>query len=188
MTSEERKLPFSQAIRLLTTGLEWEAGLFWEAYREFSTRYGKESAKLIMAKMLYHVGCRLGEEARDLVDDTGPIGMAKAWDIIYESGTEEAEVLDNNRFIIRSQGCAVYELFKRWEIPEEEIQFFSDAFCIADVGHATGFGKDKLHFRHTKRLMCGDDCCEWDYSTQPLELSANSIPEVFLQKVLQEIK
>ena len=112
MWDEEKMVPMSQAVRMLTTGFEWESGLFIEVYNELSERIGKEDAKEVVAKAMYRTGLRLGEEARELVDTNDTIGMAKAWDIIYGMGTDAAERLDKERFIIRGQGCAAFNLFE----------------------------------------------------------------------------
>ena len=173
--NEERTVPMSQAVRMLVTGFEWEAGLFLEVFNELSKRLSPEEAKEILAIGMYRTGLKLGEEARDLVEEDGPIGMAKAWDIIYGAGTNEAEQLDEERFIIRGASCAAFELFKRWNVPEETIRFFADAYCVGDVGHAEGFGKEDMDFQHTCRVMIGDEYCEWDFSTKPLEPTEKAV-------------
>jgi hypothetical protein len=169
MWDESKMVPMSQALRMLTTGFEWEAGLFIEVYKELSERLGKEAAKEVLAKAMYRTGLKLGEEARALADSNDTIGMARAWDVIYGAGTDAAEVLDKDRFIIRGQGCAAFDLFQRWGVPDEEIRFFADAYCVGDVGHAEGFGGEEMDFQHTHRLMRGDEYCIWDFSMEPLE-------------------
>ena len=181
MSEAERMVPVSQAVRMLTTGFEWEAGLFFEVYRELSKRLGKEEAKKLMGQAMYRAGLKLGEEARGMVDRDDAIGMAKAWDIIYGAGTKEAKKLDKDHFIFQAGGCAAFDLFKRWGMSDEEIQFVGDAYCAGDVGQAEGFG-DTLNFQHTHRLMKGDTCCEWVYSTLPQEPATSAVPKEDLEK------
>jgi hypothetical protein len=181
MSDSERTVPISQAIRMLTTGFEWEAGLFFEVYEELCKRLGKEEAKKLMAQSMYRAGLKLGEEASAMVDRHDAIGMAKAWDIIYGAGTKEAKKLDKDHFVFEVGGCAAFELFKRWGMSDEEICFIGDAYCAGDVGQAEGFG-DKLHFQHTHRLMKGDKCCEWVYTTSPQEPVESAVPKDDLEK------
>lgn len=174
MSDKERMVPFSQAVRMLTTGFEWEAGLFIETFKLLSQRLSREEARQLLKQAMYNAGRRLGSEARQLVQREDVIGMAQAWDVIYGMGSKEAERLDEEHFIIRGQNCAAYNLFKRWGVSEEEIRFLCDAYCAGDVGHAEGFG-EVLHFQHTKRLMRGDDCCIWDFSMSPQEPSQGAV-------------
>ncbi len=176
MVDPEPMVPVSQAVRMLTTGFEWEAGLFLEVYTELCRRLGREEAKKVMGQAMYRAGLKLGKEARAMVDRDDAIGMAKAWDIIYGAGSKAAKRLDKDHFVFQGRGCAAFELFKRWGLPEEEICFIGDAYCAGDVGQAEGFG-DRLHFQHGQRLMKGDKCCEWVYSTAPLEPSKSAVPE-----------
>ncbi len=166
MDDEERKVPVSVAWRMLSTGFEWESGLFVETYRELCKVMPKEQAREIIGKAMYRTGVRLGEEARTFTDKRGTIGMAEAWDVIYGMGTKEAEELSKDRFIIQANGCAAYYLMKRWGLTDEEIQFIGQAYCSGDVGQAHGFD-EKMHFQHTCRLMSGNDKCVWDYSSSP---------------------
>lgn len=181
MSESERMVPVSQAIRMLTTGFEWEAGLFFEVYRELSKRLGKDEARKLMANAMYHAGLKLGKEARDMVDRDDAVGMAKAWDIIYGAGTKEAKKLDKDQFVFQVEGCAAFELFRRWGMPDEEISFIGDAYCAGDVGQAEGFG-DKLTFQHTRRLMKADKCCEWVYSTSPQKPAESAVPKEDLKR------
>lgn len=175
MSDSERMIPISQAVRMLTTGFEWEAGLFYEVYRELCKRVSKDEARKLMAKAMYRAGLKLGQEARAMVHRDDAVGMAKAWDIIYGAGTKEAKKLDKDHFVFQAQGCAAFELFKRWGMSDEEICFIGDAYCAGDVGQAEGFG-EKLNFQHTHRLMKGDKCCEWVYSTYPQESVESAVP------------
>lgn len=182
MWEEEKMVSMSWAVRMLTTDFEWESGLLIEAYNELSGRIGKEAAKEVVAKAMYRTGLRLGEEARELVDTNDTIGMARAWDIIYGTGTDAAELLDKERFIIRGQGCAAFNLFKRWGISDDEIRFLADAYCIGDVGHAEGFGGKEMDFQHTSRLMRGDDFCEWDFAMGELEQAEGAVTKPGLKE------
>ena len=174
MSESEKMVTMSQAARMLTTGFEWEAGIFYELYQTLSERLGKEEAKKILGKVMYKAGFKLGSEARKLVEKSGPKGMAEAWDIIYGAGTKEAEVLDDGNFIISHSACAAYHLFKRWGMPDDEIKFVGDAFCAADVGHAEGFGGE-MNFQHSHRMMRGDKQCRYIFSTGPLEHCAAAV-------------
>jgi hypothetical protein len=176
MSEEEKMVPFSQAVRMLTTGFEWEAGLFIETYKILCEVLSKEEAKEIMGKAMYRAGLKLGKEASELVDREDVVGMAQAWDVIYGMGTAEAEQLDDQRFIIRGQNCAAFNLFRRWGESDRDIRDFCDAYCAGDMGHAEGFG-EKIHFQHTNRLMRGDDCCVWDFSMQPQEPDVAAVPK-----------
>jgi len=182
MSESEPMVPLSQAVRMLTTGFEWEAGLFVETYRELCRRLGREVAKEILGRAMYRAGVRLGQEARAFGPAGGPRGMAAAWDVIYGMGTKEAERLDDKRFIIRGTNCGAYELMKRWGLSAEEIRFLADAYCAGDVGHAEGFGGGEMHFQHTCRQMRGDSCCVWDFSTEPQEPSPAAVPTEDLKK------
>jgi hypothetical protein len=174
VSDSEKMVPLSQAARMLTTGFEWEAGLFYEVYRSLSDRLGADEARKMLGKAMYEAGRKLGKEARGMVDRSDPKGMAEAWDLIYGAGTKEAETLDADGFVIRAQGCAAYALFKRWGMSEEEIRSIADSYCAGDVGHAEGFGDD-LHFQHTARLMRGDSFCRWVFSTRALERSDGAV-------------
>jgi L-2-amino-thiazoline-4-carboxylic acid hydrolase len=184
MSETEKMVPFSQAARMLTTGFEWEAGLFIETYKILTSILSKEEAKEILGKAMYRAGLKLGEEARGLVDRGDVVGMAQAWDVIYGMGTEAAERLDDERFIIRGQNCAAFNLFRRWGVSDQEIRDFCDAYCAGDMGHAEGFG-GKVHFQHTSRLMRGDDCCVWDFSMEPQMPHAAAVPK---DNLLDEVK
>ena len=174
MSENEKMVPLSQAVRMLNTGFEWEAGLFFEVYGALKKQLGKEKAKEILGGAMYNAGLKLGKEARGIVESDDTFGMAKAWDSIYGAGTKEAEELDERAFIIKGQACAAYNLFKRWGMPEEEVRFISDAYCIGDVGQAEGFS-DKLHFQHTGRLMRGDQFCRWAYSSKPQKPNTSAV-------------
>lgn len=176
MAENETLVPRSQAFRLLTTGFEWEAGLFVEAYKELTARFGRDVAKEILASSMRRAGFELGEEARGMVDTGGPRGMARAWDIVYGMGSKEAEQLDDDRFVFRVNDCAAFNLFRRRGLSDEEIGFICDAYCVADVGFADGFGKE-MYFQHTSRLMKGDECCRWEYSTFRQEPSDAAVQE-----------
>ncbi len=175
MSETEKMVPFSLAARMLTTGFEWEAGLFIETYKLLAERYSKEEAKEILGKAMYRAGLKLGKEARGMVDRGDAIGMAQAWDVIYGMGTEAAEQLDAGRFVIRAQGCAAFNLFLRWGVSLEEAMFLGNAYCAGDVGHGEAFS-DELHFQHTCRLMHGDACCVWDFSLESQEPSQAAVP------------
>ena len=54
---------------MLTTGMEWEAGIFFEAFKILSKRLGKDEARKILGKVMYNAGYKLGSEARKLVDN-----------------------------------------------------------------------------------------------------------------------
>lgn len=172
--AEEKMVPFSQAVRMLTTGFEWEAGLFVETYRELKARYGQDVAKEVLGRGMYRAGLRLGKEARALAGSLDPKGMAQAWDVLYGMGTQEAERVDGERFIIRGQGCAALNLMRRWGLSDDEIRFLSDAYCSGDLGHAEGFN-EQMYFQHTTRLARSDDYCTWDFSTTPLEPSPSAV-------------
>ncbi len=174
--AEERLVPMSQAARMLLTGFEWESGLFVETFRELESRYGRDVAKEVLGRAMYRAGVRLGREARELTENHDADGMAKAWDVLYGMGTQEAEQLDSGRFVVRSGegGCATLNLMRRWGLAEDEIRFLCDAYCCADVGHAEGFN-EQMHFQHTTRIACGDDCCTWDFSMTPQEPSPSAV-------------
>jgi hypothetical protein len=123
----------------------------------------------------------LGKEAHDMVGRGDPQGMAEAWDVIYGAGTKEAKKLDKDNFVFQVEGCPAFDLFKRWGMSDEEICFIGDAYCAGDVGQADGFGKD-MHFQHTHRLMKGDKCCEWVYTTAPQEPAESAVPTEDLKK------
>lgn len=167
----EKMVPASQAARMLTTGFEWEAGLFIETYKILCEKLGRDEARKIMGKAMYNAGLQLGKDAREFTDYFDPEGMAQTWDVIYGMGTKEADIINEERFTITGYSCGAYNLFKRWGIPEEEIRFFADSYCAGDVGHAQGFGGGCLFFQHKKRLMHGDDRCIWDFSSDPQEPS-----------------
>lgn len=175
MTEEKEKMvPWSVAARLFTTGMEWEAGLFVETYKELLTRMSQEEARDIMGKAMYRAGFKLGEEAREFSKTKkGPVGMAEAWDVLYGMGTKEAAVLNDDQFVFRVPACGVFNLMKRWGLSDEDIRFVGRAFCAGDVGQANGFDPD-MAFQHTRRLMAGDDGCEWDYSTCEQEKSESA--------------
>jgi len=180
MSETEKMVPFSQAGRMLTTGFEWEAGLFIETYKLLSERYSKEEAKEILGKAMYRAGKNLGREARGMVDRGDPIGMAQAWGVIYGMGADAAERLDEERLIFRAQNCAALNLFLRWGISMEEAKYLGDAYCAGDVGHGEAFS-EQMHFQHTCRLMHGDDCCIWDFSVTPQEPSEAAVPTASLK-------
>lgn len=178
MSQPERLVPQSQASRMLQTGFEWEAGLFFEIYKELSERLGRDAAKDILRRAMYRAGFELGREARALVDAGTPPAMAKAWDLLYGMGSQEAAQLDENHFVIQAIGCAALNLFRRRGLGEQEIRFLCDAFCIGDVGHAEGFDA-KMRFQHTSRLMRGDLCCRWEFALsdqEPSEAAVSPIP------------
>lgn len=184
MAENEKMVPFSTAVRLFTTGMEWEAGLFVETYRELINRMSKEEAREILGKAMYRAGYRLGEEARQFAKTSkGPVGMAEAWDVLFGIGTKEAAVLEKDRFVFRVTGCAAFDLMARWGLSPEEIIFLGKAYCAGDVGQARGFDEE-MFFQHTHRLMAGDDGCEWDYTTYEQEKSnsAAAVEELGLDK------
>lgn len=53
---EEKMVPMSHAVRMLTTGFEWEAVLFIEVYMELSGIIDKEAAKNVLTKARYRTG------------------------------------------------------------------------------------------------------------------------------------
>ncbi len=184
MEEKVKMVPFSIAARLFTTGMEWEAGLFIETFRELIKRMSKEEAREILGKAMYRTGRRLGVEARQFSKTKkGPEGMAEAWDVLYGVGTKEAPVLNKEQFIFRVLGCAAFDLMKRWGMSPEEIIFVGKAYCAGDVGQATGFDEE-MFFQHTRRLMAGDDGCDWDYTTYEQEKanSAAAVEELGLDK------
>jgi hypothetical protein len=162
---------------MLNTGFEWEAGLFVEIYRDLSERLGRDVAKEILARAMYRAGFELGREARTLVETGNPVGMAKAWDLLYGMGSQQAEQLDEDHFVIQGISCAAFNLFRRRGLSEQEIRFVCDAFCIADVGHAEGFDK-QMHFQHTSRLMRGDKCCRWEFASSEQKPAEAAIPPI----------
>ena len=174
MTESEKMVPLSQAVRMLTTGMEWEAGIFFEAFKILRERLGKDEAKKILGKVMYNAGYKLGAEARNLVDKSGPKGMAQAWDIIYGAGTKEAEDLDDDNFVISHSACAAYFLFKRWGMSADEINFVGEAYCAADIGHAEGF-VPALNFQHSHRMMRGDSKCRYIFSNKSLKPCAGAL-------------
>jgi hypothetical protein len=181
---EEKMVPKSVAARLFATGMEWEAGLFIEAYRELCTRMPREEAREIMGKAMYRTGLRLGVEAREFSQTKkGPVGMAEAWDVLYGAGTKEAAVLNQDEFVFRVPACAAFDLMQRWGLDPEEILFIGKAYCAGDVGQARGFDEE-MFFQHTHRLMAGDDGCDWDYTTfeQKKAASAAAVEELELDK------
>lgn len=181
---EEKMVPMSVAARLFATGMEWEAGLFVEAYKELCKRMSKEEAREIMGKAMYRAGHRLGVEAREFSKTKkGPVGMAEAWDVLYGAGTKEAQVLNPEQFVFRVTGCAGFDLMKRWGLDTEEILFIGKAYCAGDAGQARGFDEE-MYFQHPRRLMAGDDGCEWNYTTyeQEKEESAAAVEELGLDK------
>lgn len=184
MTENIKMVPFSTAARLFTTGMEWEAGLFVETYRELIKRMSNEEAREILGKAMYRAGYRLGEEARQFSKTAkGPVGMAEAWDVLYGVGTKEAPVLKQDQFVFRVAGCAAFDLMQRWGLSPEEINFIGKAYCAGDVGQARGFDEE-MFFQHTRRLMAGDDGCEWDYTSYEQEKasSAAAVEELGLDK------
>jgi hypothetical protein len=62
---------------------------------------------------------------------------------------------------------------KRWGLSTEDILFIGKAYCAGDVGQANGFDPE-MQFQHTRRLMAGDDGCEWDYTTCEQEKAASA--------------
>jgi hypothetical protein len=176
MSENERMVPFSQAARMLTTGFEWEAGLFVEVYKQLCQRLSQEEARDILGTAMYRAGVQLGQEARQHTDELGPRGMAKAWDVIYGLGTGEAEELSQERFNIRVTACGAFEVLKRFGLSDEEIRFVGAAYCAGDAGHARGFDEE-MYFQHTSRLMAGDSFCEWDFTMTPQEPAESAVPE-----------
>jgi hypothetical protein len=184
MVENEKMVPRSTAVRLFTTGMEWEAGLFVETYRELIKRMSKEEAREILGKAMYRAGHRLGVEARQFSKTSnGPVGMAEAWDVLYGVGTKEAPILNEDHFVFRVSGCAAFDLMARWGLSPEEIIFIGKAYCAGDVGQARGFDEE-MFFQHTRRLMAGDEGCEWDYTTYEQEKaeSAAAVEELGLDK------
>ncbi|HBG73984.1 MAG: hypothetical protein A2X25_02415 [Chloroflexi bacterium GWB2_49_20] len=184
MEEKEKMVPLSTAVRLFTTGMEWEAGLFIETFRELIKRMPKEEAREILGKAMYRTGHRLGVEAREFSKtQKGPQGMAEAWDVLYGVGTKEAPVLNDDQFVFRVFGCAAFDLMKRWGMEPDEILFVGRAYCAGDTGQAKGFDED-MFFQHTRRLMAGDDDCVWDYTTYEQEKakSAAAVAELGLDK------
>ena len=184
MAENEKMVPISMAVRLFTTGMEWEAGLFVEAYRELIKRMPKEEAREILGKSMFRAGHRLGVEARQFSKTAeGPVGMAEAWDVLYGVGTKEAPVLNQDRFVFKVNACAAFDLMARWGLSPEEIIFIGKAYCAGDVGQARGFDEE-MFFQHTHRLMAGDEGCEWDYTTYEQEkaTSAAAVEELGLDK------
>jgi hypothetical protein len=184
MVENEKMVPMSTAARLFATGMEWEAGLFVETFRELIKRMSKEEAREILGKAMYRTGHRLGVEARQFSKTSkGPIGMAEAWDVLYGAGTKEAVALNQEQFVFRVLGCAAFDLMARWGLSPEEIIFIGKAYCAGDVGQARGFDEE-MFFQHTRRLMAGDDGCEWDYTTYEQEKanSAAAVEELRLDK------
>lgn len=174
MTENEKMVPLSVAARLFATGMEWEAGLFVETYRELIKHMSKEEAREILGKAMYRAGHRLGEEARQFSETgKGPVGMAEAWDVLYGAGTKEAAVLNEDRFVFRVTRCAAFDLMNRWGLSPEEVIFLGKAYCAGDVGQAKGFDEE-MFFQHTRRLMAGDDGCEWDYTTYEQEKASSA--------------
>jgi hypothetical protein len=125
---------------------------------------------------MYRAGLKLGAEAGGLSSRDDVVGMAEAWDVIYGMGTQEAETLNEEAFVIRGQNCAAYNLFRRWGASEAEIRSFADSYCAGDVGHAEGFSP-RVHFQHTCRLMHGDTACVWSFSMQPQEPHEAAVPK-----------
>ena len=175
METEEKKFTFSQGMQLLTTGFEWEAGLFIETFKILSERLSREEAKDILGQAMYRAGYQLGVDATQFAGSLDPKGMAQAWDSIYGMGSDIAQKLDEEQFIIRGQNCAAFNLFKRWGVSMEDIRFICDAYCVGDVGQAEGFSS-QMHFQHTERLMFGDDGCVWEYSCSPQPASPSAVP------------
>jgi len=176
MAENERMVPFSQAARMLQTGFEWEAGLFAEMYKELCARLSKEEAREILGKAMYRAGVQLGREAKALSDMDGPLGIAKAWDVLYGMGTKEAQKLDADNFFVRVNACAALNVLRRFGLSDEDILYVGSAYCAGDQGHALGFD-EKMAFQHTSRLMNGDDHCEWAFTTAPQEESPAKVPE-----------
>lgn len=176
MEEKEKMVPLSTAIRLFTTGMEWEAGLFVEVYRELIKTMSKEDARELLGKAMYRAGLRLGEEAQKFSKtQKGPRGMANAWDVLYGAGTKEAVILNDDRFVFQVASCAAFDLMKRWGLTTEEIKFIGKAYCAGDVGQANGFDNNMI-FQHTCRLMAGDEGCKWDYSNHDQKKAESSVP------------
>ncbi len=64
METEEKKFTFSQGMQLLTTGFEWEAGLFIETFKILSECLSREEAREILGQAMYRAGYQLGVDAR----------------------------------------------------------------------------------------------------------------------------
>jgi len=184
MEEKVKMVPFTTAVRLFTTGMEWEAGLFLETFRELIKRMPKEEAREILGKAMYRTGYRLGVEAREFSKTKkGPQGMAEAWDVLYGVGTKEAPVLNVNEFVFKVLGCGAFDLMNRWGLDQEDIIFLGKAYCAGDAGQAKGFDED-MFFQHTRRLMAGDEDCIWDYTSYEQEKanSAAAVTELGLDK------
>lgn len=175
--SEEKMVPQSVAAQMLTTGFEWEAGLFIETYKILKERLSKEEAREILGKAMYRAGVQLGMEAHKFTDKRGPIGMAEAWDGIYGMGSDIADVLKEDEFNVSVTGCPAFEVLKRFaDLPEDELHFIGQAYCAGDAGQAKGFDS-KMHFQHTCRLLVGDDKCTWIYTTGPQDAADSAVPD-----------
>ena len=83
MAEQEKMVPLSQAWRMMGTGMQWEAGLFIETYRQLKEKLGRDEAKKILQKSLYDAGARLGKEMAEEVGRTDARGMAQAWELMY---------------------------------------------------------------------------------------------------------
>ncbi len=176
MSEKEKMVPMSTAARLFTTGMEWEAGVFVEAYRELIKIMSKEEARQFLGKVMYRAGYQLGVEARQFSKTgKGPVGMAEAWDVLYGVGTKEATVLKEDRFVFETSGCPAFTLMERWGLTPEEIKFVGKAYCAGDVGQAHGFDEGMV-FQHPCRLMSGDEFCKWDYTTYEQEKAESAVP------------
>jgi hypothetical protein len=178
---EEKMVPWTTAMRMFNTGMEWEAGLFIETYRELIKRMPKEEARDILGKAMYRAGYRLGVEARNFTTKKGPLGFAEVRDVIYGAGSTGTVLQSKDRCVYRTESCACYNLMKRWD--PEEVDFLGEVYCSGDVGQARGFDEE-MFFQHTYRLAAGDDFCEFEYATTEQEKakSADPVEELGLDK------
>lgn len=162
----------SQADRMRKTGMEWEAALFFELYHALTEKLNQVEAREILKMAMYLGREKQTDILRELVNDHTPLGLAKLWNLLYGTDLNSKRIfaLQDDLFIIQGTGCAAFELFKRWGMPETEIRLIADSFCVSDYGQAKSFNPE-IRFRHNSRLMSGDSVCEWHYS-----LGTNNIP------------
>lgn len=142
------------------TGYQWEDSVFLAMWRELTARYGRDTAREIIRKIMYEAGLIMGQMATEEIPLRNARGVAESWDLLYGPSPECTLEVSDHRYVYRVPSCRAHQFFQKLGVPDEEIAEIADSYCVVDNGFARAFGED-VECLHVARCMKGDPHCEW---------------------------
>jgi fumarate reductase iron-sulfur subunit len=128
--------------------------------RELEQKYGSETIKEIVAKML---GGKISSDWGSMAETGGKNDLSTFIDILWnkysgQAGLKWTETKKENKTVMNCTYCPHAEKFKELEAAD----WGYELMCMADYYMLKGWNPN-IRFERTKTLMQGDDCCDHTY-------------------------